>query len=322
MDNNVPVSAVPTSLFNAPHGSWTLVVLPDTQAYAAHFPEIFLRMTQWIAAHRESHDIRFVVHEGDIVDADVHPQWMVAHRALNVLTQANIPMALTLGNHDMEAERGVTYSRSTLLNSYFNACDYRHSKAFGFFEPCRLENSWHEFSTPTGDYLVVALEFGPRAAVIAWANRIVSERPQCRVLVVTHVYLYFDGTRYDWAKYGRKQFSGLNPKAEPYARDGDVSDGEDLWRDFVSLHPQIDFVFSGHTGEKGVAHLASPGSKGGTVHQLLVNYQPRAWGQGGCGFFRLLQFHPDGKTVRNCSYSPWLDRWLDGPDQDFEVSLS
>ena len=47
-------------------GSWTLVVMPDTQHYsetAAYLPH-FKAQTQWIVDHEESHNIKYVLHEG------------------------------------------------------------------------------------------------------------------------------------------------------------------------------------------------------------------------------------------------------------------
>lgn len=59
---------VPLTPLNAPAGTWTLAVLPDTQNYSSRFPEVFDRQCDWIVAHRHAHNIRFVAHEGDIVN--------------------------------------------------------------------------------------------------------------------------------------------------------------------------------------------------------------------------------------------------------------
>jgi len=39
----------------------------------------------------------------------------------------------------------------------------------------------------------------------------------------------------------------------------------------------------------------------------------------GGGYFRLMQFLPDKKTVRVKTYSPWLDKWFTDDQQQFEV---
>lgn len=315
---------LPTTPFDAPPGTWTLVILPDTQYYASFYPEVYRRQTEWIAAHREKHHILFVLHEGDITDKNTAPEWERARVAMDTLHRARIPYALTCGNHDYIVRGDKSDRPQPLINTYFKPSDYSNSEKVGFFEEGKLENTWHTFTAPTGKYLVLALEFGPRDEVLAWANQVTSSMPDHQVLMITHAYLYHDDTRYDWATRGAKQ-SG-NPKKGQYVR-GSVNDGEEMWTKLVSKHPNFQFVFSGHVCADGVAYRADKGDAGNLVHQLLVNFQDgrgavkpqRGWGGG--GFLRLMQFLPDGKTVRIRTYSPWYDQWLTGPDFAYELTL-
>ena len=119
---------------------------------AQYFPATFRRQTEWIVAHRERHNIQFVAHEGDITNNNAPAEWANAKEAMGVLSDAGMPYSLLPGNHDLGAG-GKTADRSTLLNDYFTPRDYRHSRAVGYFEEGRMENSWHEVSTPTGDML-------------------------------------------------------------------------------------------------------------------------------------------------------------------------
>jgi hypothetical protein len=324
---------LPSTPFDGPAGSWTLAVLPDTQNLAESHPAVFMRQTEWIAAHRASHRILFVAHEGDIVNKDVPVQWENARQAMGVLGTAGIPYCLLPGNHDLESEGGRVLSRKTLMNDYFNAQDYRHSEAVGYFEAGRMENSWHELTTPTGRFLLVALELGPRDAVLDWANEVIVRRPDRQVIVVTHSYLYFDDTRQDWATH--KTAQKYSPMNYPFAQTGSVNDGEAVWRKLVSRHPHIRLLLCGHVlGDD----LVSPGAGGRPVHQILANYQssvqiageaseplatptasPRRYFGGG-GFLRLMQFQPGG-GVQVKTYSPWYDRWLTAADQQFNFTI-
>ena len=75
-------------------GSWTLVVLPDTQRYTDTRWDkdlvIFRTMTQWMADNKRARNIKFVLHEGDITSgntASVTPPnkvaaWQVASDAM------------------------------------------------------------------------------------------------------------------------------------------------------------------------------------------------------------------------------------------------
>lgn len=322
---------VPQTPFDAPPGTWTLVVLPDTQYYSQAYPAVFMRQTEWIAANKDTHQIRFVAHEGDLVNnpTDIR-QWQNAQQALKVLTDAGIPFSILPGNHDLGTQdEGETDSRSTLLNVHFQESDYRNSEAHGLFEPGKMENSWHEFSTPTGRHLLLALEFGPRDEVLAWANDVVSQRPDHKVIVVTHSYLCTDNRRNDLA-YDNALGGRGNPKWYPLSQVENLNDGQDMWNKFVSKHPNISFVLNGHICGTGTGYLESKAEPGNTVHQILANYQDNAIsggsvqpqrGNGGGGFMRLMQFHPNGQVVQIRTYSPWYNQWLTEPSQEFVVAV-
>ena len=61
-------------------GSWTIVLLPDTQRYSQNFPETFRNQTRWIVDNKERRNIAFVLHEGDIVNRATIPEWENARR--------------------------------------------------------------------------------------------------------------------------------------------------------------------------------------------------------------------------------------------------
>jgi hypothetical protein len=306
---------VPSIPFDAPPGSWTLVSLPDTQSMTLSLPAEYSRQTDWIVAHRESHDIRFVVHEGDVVEVNFAPNnWVHAQTAMRTLTANGVPYCLLPGNHDL-GMTGLASDRFTFLNNYFSADDYRHSEAFGLFENGKMENSWHHFTAPTGNYLVLALEYGPRNSVVEWADEVVNRNLDRKVIVVTHAYLDHKGNRFN-AK-GPNQL--YNPMFDGIARTGEVNDGEMLWNKLIKRHPNIFLVLCGHELFNGTGYLRSVGDHGQQVHQILANYQGNVQPERpyfGGGYLRLMQFHPDG-NVQVKSYSPWLNQWLTSPDQQF-----
>ncbi len=314
-------AAVPVIPFDAPEGSWTLAVFPDSQSLTRLHPEVFIRQAEWVAAHKKSHDIRFVAHLGDITDNNRPEQWKNAKQAMDVLKQAGIPYSLLPGNHDL-GNNGSANDRSTLMNDFFKPADYANSASVDYFEEGKLENSAHGFESPHGKFLVIALEFGPRNEVVAWADQQAAAHPDHTVIVTTHAYLFSDDTRYDLGKFGSKQT--WNPKTYPLAKLGEINDGEALWQKLVFRHPHIRFTLNGHVLNDGAARTVSPGKAGQNVHQILSNYQygvkpDRPWHGG--GYFRLMQFLADRKTVRVKTYSPWLDQWMTGPEQQFELVI-
>ena len=102
---------------------------------------------------------------------------------------------------------------------------------------------------------MISLEFGPRKEVVRWANQIAAEHKDHAAILITHAYMYFNETRYDWEKYGEKQF--WNPHSYPVAEatNHDVHDGEELWRELVSKHENFIMTLNGHVGGDGLAHL-------------------------------------------------------------------
>jgi len=299
-----------------PPGEWTVIVLPDTQILAQDHPEIFEAQTRWIAEQRDALDIRFVLHVGDVVNLNDGPQWDVADRALRTLEEGGVPYVIAPGNHDY-GENGSAGDRDTLLSTYFPVERFSDAPSFGgVFEEGRIDDSFHVFETPAGSVLVVALEFGPRDEVVAWADEVIRAHAPMRTFVVTHAFLYSDDTRYDRATRPDQMWS-------PYdyglaGLPGGVNDGEEMWQAFIRQNDPIDLVLSGHVLNDGIGRLTSTQDEGGVVHQLLANYQHQPLG--GAGFLRILTFSEDGSRVDVRTYSPWLDEDRADPDDTFSLS--
>jgi uncharacterized repeat protein (TIGR02543 family) len=299
-------------------GSWTLAVLPDTQVYSAKYPEFYKDQTRWIVANKDRYNIKYVLHLGDIVDSPMSTnQWQNAKDAMSIL-DGEVPYAFATGNHDHGAT-GIGSDRVTLVNNYFPVSNYTNWPTFGgTMEPNKMENSYHLFSAGGVDWLVLSLEWGPRNSPVAWASQIVSNYPTRKAILITHAYMYFDETRYDWGTKGNSQ--QWSPYAYGTANDPDgTNDGEDLWRKLVKIHPNFTMVFNGHVLNDGLGRLSSTNDFGGVVHQMLVNYQMKTLG--GEAFLRLVEFLPDGKTVQVKAYSPLYGVYKTDPQNQFVLTL-
>ncbi len=304
-------------------GSWTLAVLPDTQRYTIDpWKGVFPAITQWLAKNKQARNIRFVLHEGDITGGNTADTWQVASEAMAVLDEAGIPYSLTTGNHDHDAWEPFRNApdRNTLLGDYFPVARYRSMPTFGgTFEPGRTENNYHLFTAAGRDYLTLALECGPRNETVAWAARILAEHPDRTAVIVTHAYLYSDGSRYDWAAKGTGQGYNLHCKSygfsAPHDGSENVNDGQQLWEKLVSKSKNVRLVLSGHVPWVG-ARLTSRGEHGQTVHELVAAYHDPPE-----GYIRLLEFLPDGKSIQVKTYSPHLDKHLTDSSQQFVLSL-
>jgi hypothetical protein len=294
-------------------GGFTLVVVPDTQNYTWKRPELYALQAGWIAANVRRYNIAHVLHVGDITQHNNMEEWSAARRAQSLYSDL-VPAAYAAGNHDF-GPNGNTETRGSLFADYISFADYRRRPGFGGVydrEPDRTENSYHLFDGGGRQWLILVLEFAPRDDVVRWANDIVTRHPRLGVILLTHAYLAADGTRFD----GKKQSHG--PAFYPLAGSSDGSnDGEALWQKLVSRHPNFALVISGHVGV--AAYLESKGVNGNSVHQLVVDYQDIE--NGGNAWLRLLQFLPDGKTVRVRDYTPLLDQTSKSRECAFEFVL-
>ena len=302
--------------------AWTLAVLPDTQYYSKDFPWVFEAQTEWLADNAEAMGIRFVVHEGDITHNNTLEQWSNARAAMDRLVDGEVPFAMAPGNHDY-GPNGKAAVRESQIDDWFSLADYAGSGTVTPYEPDSVQNTAHTFTVGPQKVLVLALEFGPRADVVSWADEVAAAHPDHMILLVTHAYLYHNDTRYDWIAYGPSQSHspyayGLSSEA------GGVSDGEQLWQGLVAQHPGFRFTLNGHVLSDGLGRLASIGNGGNVVHQVLANYQKGvspAQPEGGGGFLRLMRFEADQKTVEVTTYSPYLDEWLTDGQNEFTLSL-
>jgi hypothetical protein len=293
--------------------AFTIVVLPDTQYYSARYPHILDAQTRWVLRERTAARIALVVHEGDIVDEDSPAQWERASRSLHAL-DGLVPYVLGVGNHDYSTS-GAHITRQTLLNRYFPAGG-SVSAPGGTFEPGRIENRFDLMPAPGGPWLVLTLEFGPRDAVLRWADGVAGQHAALPAIVVTHGYLAADGARYD--HLARPDHAWNPHRYLGSAIPGEVNDGEEIWRKLVSRHDNIHFVLCGHELGPGVSRSTGRRADGSEVHQLLANYQME--NEGGGGYLRIMQFHPARRRVVVQTYSPYLDRFKTDPGNDFELA--
>jgi hypothetical protein len=294
--------------------SFTIVALPDTQYYAAQHPEILTSQIDWIAQRRDEEQLAFVLHEGDIVDSDDPNQWRRAARSLHILDGA-VPYILTAGNHDYDRS-GDHVTRRSLIDVYFPESAFgRTPCTVPSFEAGRIENSCQIMTTPAGPWLVLSLEFGPRDAVLRWADAMAKRYASLPAIIVTHAYLASDNSRYD---HSTRLDQLWNPHRYLADREPEgVNDGEEVWRKLVVKNDNVLFVLCGHDLGDGVGRLTSIRPDGTRVHQLLANYQMEELG--GAGYLRLLRFFPDRRRVHVRTYSPYLDRFKTDPDNDFTL---
>src|ERR1700761_5248696 len=157
---------------------FSVVVLPDTQFYSQSYPKIYIAQTQWIVNNSANYNIQFVLGEGDIVNIAEQPvQWQNADAAIRLLDNANIPYVLALGNHDY-ADENPSDRETTAFKSYFGPSRYaQYSWYMGGYPSGTNDNFYAVFTVNGKQYLILALEFVPRDATLAWAKTVLDANP-------------------------------------------------------------------------------------------------------------------------------------------------
>ena len=271
-------------------GSTTVVVLPDTEGYAKSKSKTFVAMMEWVVDNKDRRNIDYLLHVGDVTNDNYKHEWKYA-REVFAKIDGKIPYILSAGNHDYDHTPG----RLTYMNDYFKVANQKKWPTFGgVYEEGKLENHYQFMNINGQKWIVLSLEFGPRNAVIDWANRVLAKHKNHLAVVLTHGYLYYDNARYDHTKGSQR--------ATPHNFYGEGADGEMLWNRLVRKHPNAMMVICGHLSSQYVGYRKDKGDHGNVVHQMLVDYEKLRGG--GHGFLRLLEFLPDGKTVQVRTYSP------------------
>lgn len=287
----------------------TVIVLPDTQFYAESYPEIFKAQTRWIVEQASQRTLSAVISVGDIVDAPLdRDQWTLASTALRTMDGV-VPYVLVPGNHDEDG------TRATLMNDFFAPPTMPWITST--WMPGHMENNYTLVDIGPQKWLIVGLEFGPRDAVVAWADGILKAYAHLPAIVVTHAYLYDDGTRYDWATKGTAQL--YNPHWYGDTPDQGINDGEELWRKLILPNDNVRLVLCGHVPTLRTAQLTSTRPNGTRVHQLLSDYQ--GWDNGGDGWLRVMDFDYRQRVIRVQTYSPFQNRFENEAGHHFTISL-
>ena len=282
--------SLPTETVPAAEEPFTFVWMSDTQLYSESFPDIFASMTTWIEEQKESRNIRYVLHTGDVVNNRLREgQWNNALEAMNKLT---VPYLVAAGNHDVGTPTG----------------DYQYfSPRFGVKTPPQ-GGLWEEgkgqydlLSIGGMDILLLFLGYGNGDAGIEWTNSILAQYPDHYAILGFHSYMHETGVL--------------------------TTIGKGLYEKIVVPNPNVRLVLCGHHHSAGKRETPldddGDGQPDRTVYQLLADYQ--AAGQGGGGFMRLLTFDTAAKMLQVRTYSPYLDKtsFYDDPAIDtFDLPLT
>jgi hypothetical protein len=296
---------------------FTIAVLPDTQFYSEGYPDTFNAQTQWVLDHRISKIIVFVSQLGDIVQNGESgatrnlTEWQRADAAMDKLDgslatspDGLIPYTALIGNHDY-----VTISDKTSGNSRYNE----------FFGPSRYQGrSWYlEGSSGVGghavlfsaggyQFLSVTMQFEALDSDIAWVQSIMDLYPAVPTILQTHSYLN---------PYSKSRQDSIQGNRSGTPNSGNT--GEQVFQKLVYPNPQIFLVMNGHF--HGEFQQTSKNIANQDVFEMVVDFQSRA--NGGDGWMRWMEFHPDSNRIDVKTYSPTRNEYETDADSQFSWSF-
>ena len=282
----------------------TIVFIPDTQNDTTNAASI----SEWIVANKDKENIIGVMGLGDITNNNNATQWTANKNGFEPL-KGVVPYVFTTGNHDIASGRNVTN-----FNKYFPYADWE-PYVDGFFEEGQIDNMYVLTEDVNGNkYMLIAIEYEPRNAVLEWANKVVSEHSDYNVIISTHGYQTYN--------YTSKQNTYLTGKDTELLGE-DANSGKDIWEKFASQHKNVVSVVCGHVYHEDIHATTSIGVNGNKVQEIISNAQLTDVLMKSSGTVTILRISEDGTkanvnhySTKNNSYLKDLNQfnidWIEG----------
>ena len=300
---------------------YSFAVIGDTQTMCEKDPDAMEAIYDWILANQEEQKIEYVIGLGDITDDSTDQEWVDALEAINKLN-GEIPYVLTRGNHDDWDD----FNRNLHNGFYETTVDgMMVSGPVELTDPSQpglipgilpdgssglvtreedvpeggtvqgdLTNSYRYFNVQGVDYLFMTLDFAPNSKVLEWANGVIEAHPDHRVVIITHAYMYRDGTTLDAGDcYPPTYYTGYT----------DAQNGDDIWYELASQHKNVLMVLSGHDPWQHIVYRQDRGVYGNTVTQMLIDAQYVDLYSGSNGMVAMFYFSNNGDTLTVRFYS-------------------
>ncbi len=261
-------------------------------------------MYEWLANNIEAKNVKHVFGLGDIThdscrnDPSIsaasllkyrsgEEEWKIAKAAISKL-DGKVEYSLVRGNHD-----------DFNFTKYFGTDEYR-AMFDGFYHTDSggtqnsICNSYKLFDVHDDKYLLMTLDFNAYPDTIVWANKVIEQYPDRRVIITVHAYMDSNGTLIkDPADRGSYVFfNGV--------------DGNYIWENLASLHENVYMVVCGHvTAENPVSNFKT-GKNGNRVFQLLVDPSTVDVNQGYSGLILFMNVYDGGERISLEWYSPLI----------------
>ena len=302
-------------------GDFSIIAMGDQQIALGDNPKYVEASYDYIAENKDAMNLKMYINLGDVMDVvdfcsfiggynlnDPNgrnrgendsskyfwQQQKIVGEWVQILEDAEIPVAMLMGNHDYE-DMATSYRIGKTFNEVFPISrwtPYQVSKTtpvseldgthyFGGAMYEDVENSYYYFNGNGQKYMVLVLGLHPSEAMIEWANQVVSDNSDCKVIVATHAYFKGGTSTYD--------------------------SSERLWNTLLSKHENIIMSMCGHSSDGGnIVKKVNFGDNGNPVYQFMINTQGEEFG--GLGVFAQIIFRANG-DIDFAYYAPAIDTY-------------
>ena len=225
-----------------------------------------------------------------------------------------VPFSISVGNHDKYDFKDPEYNyipsdrRDFMFNKTFYNETYLN-ELDGWYGEGDVTCSYSAFRAGNTDWLLVNLDFGPTDEMLEWASGVIEDHPDHKVIVITHAYMYRDGTTIDREDcYAPSRYNSV------------FNDGDQVFDKLISQHENIVLAIGGHDPHDHIVCTQVKGVHGNTVTQMLIDPQYMDYYYGATGMVALLHFSEADNTMTVRYYSTAKDMY--GSEQSqFTVKL-
>jgi hypothetical protein len=259
-----------SSLIQAAEDDFTIILYPDTQYETCCFKPMWQSMSPWVLANKDYLNIKAVIGLGDVSDQGLQKDYKEAQTGFDMLKNAGIVVVPMRGNHDPLRAWSRQFSPSYFAGQSW----YGNSSVPG-------DTTAYYVTFTSGDqkYIVIALGDLPSASNIAWAQKIIDENPDSKVIIDTHTYL---------GSYSM------------------LSAGKTLWENFIKKNKNVFLVVCGHVNshcwDDATLNIQDVGINGNLVNQYRADYQ---FVNRGNGFLVIMKIQPSQRNMLVSVFSPY-----------------
>ncbi len=308
----------------APQGTFSIVVIPDTQHYKGTGTEAgpesqypvtnptFDAWTDWISANLKRQRIVFVSHVGDIVDKNNREQWAVARRCMDKL-HGSVPYGISVGNHDMTGSGDSSLFQEVFPKSRFEGFDW-----YGgcFVSPAgkpaisgNNANSVQLFEASSMKFVALHLECNAPDDVLEWANSELQKHSNRRAIITTHMGL----GPLELPKTSRDFFDAVKGRMKWTKRHGSRGNTpQQMWDKCFHRHKNLFMICCGDQSRTQALRQRSVADHGNIIHELLSDY--------GVHGLRVMRFVPTKNLIEVRTWDPIKGKLCEAtkivPDRD------